>query len=130
MFFYLHPPRAEQNAMCMNSRFTQKFADDIVSVLGCFDRVIFKGYLPFGNDAHLNAFVDYRLRIRRMDFLPMIEPLSQSLVDHAKSLAADAEVPYVYFDHYRRKEDVIRKMLLEHPVQEGLVAVLCFKETC
>ena len=116
--------------MCMNSRFTQKFADSIVSVLGCFDRVILKGYLPFGNDDHLNGFVDGVLRIRRKDFLPMVETLSQTLVDHAKATAAAAGVTYQYFEGHRRKEDLIRKMLKEHPVSEGLVAVLCFKETC
>ena len=116
--------------MCTNSRFTQKFADSIVSVLGCFDRVIFKGHLPFGNDAHLNNFVDYKLRMRRKDFLPMVETLSQTLVDHGKATAAAANVPYQYFERRQRKEDLIRKMLKEHPVQEGLVAVLCFKETC
>lgn len=116
--------------MAANSRFTQKFADSIVNVLDCFDRVIVKGYLPFGNDFHLNSFVDGKLRIRRKDFLPMVEPLSQSLVDHAKAMAAAANVPYQYFDHRRRKQDLIRKILKEHPVHEGLIAVLCFKETC
>jgi hypothetical protein len=116
--------------MSTKSRFTQKFANSIVSVLGCFDRVIFKGYLPFGNDAHLNGFVDGVLRIRRKDFLPMVETLSQSLVDHAKATAAAAGVTYQYFEGRRRKEDLIRKMLKEHPISEGLVAVLCFKETC
>src|SRR6476620_10223495 len=107
--------------MCTNSRFTQKFADSIVNVLGCFDRVIFKGHLPFGNDAHLNSFVDYRLGMRRKDFLPMVEPLSESLVDHAKATAAAAKVPYQYFDRHQRKEELIRKMLNEHPVQDGWV---------
>jgi len=116
--------------MGTNPHFTQKFADAIVNVLGCFDRVIFKGHLPFGNDAHLNSFVDYKLRIRRKDFLPLVETLSQALVDHAKATAAAAGVTYQYFEGRRRKEDLIRKMLKERPIQEGLVAVLCFKETC
>lgn len=116
--------------MSTNSRFTQKFAEDIVNTLGCFDRVIFKGHLPFGNDFELNQFVDRVLRIRRKDFLPTIEPLSQALVDHAKATAAAAHVPYQYFDRHQRKEDLVRKLLQKHPVTEGLVAVLCFKETC
>lgn len=130
MFFNTHPIELEQNAMSTNSRFTQKFADSIVNVLGCFDRVIFKGYLPFGNDVQLNGFVDYRLRIRRKDFLPMVESLSQTLVDDAKATAAAAGAPYQYFEGRRRKEDLIHKILKERPLQEGLVAVLCFKETC
>ena len=37
----------------MSTNFTEKFAPSIVSVLGCHDRVIFKGHLPFGRDEHL-----------------------------------------------------------------------------
>ena len=67
--------------------FLEKFQILIVAVLSCFDRVIFKGYLPFGNEAHLNNSVDYQLKMRRMDFLPWLEELSQSLVDHAQQMA-------------------------------------------
>ncbi len=38
--------------MPTNHRFTQPFADSIVATLECHDRVIFKGYLPFGGDEH------------------------------------------------------------------------------
>ncbi len=67
--------------------FIKKFAPSIVATLRCFDRVLFKGHLPFGGDAHLNAFVDNVLKIRRKDFIPMLEKLSGKLVGHAKSLA-------------------------------------------
>jgi hypothetical protein len=71
----------EQNAM---NRFVERFTSSIVSVLGCHDRVIFRGYLPFGGDDHLNRFVDYGLKIKRKDFIPFLEPLSESLVDHVE----------------------------------------------
>ena len=51
------------------NRFVERFTSSIVAVLGCHDRVIFHGHLPFGGDEHLNRFVDYGLKIRRMDFL-------------------------------------------------------------
>jgi hypothetical protein len=41
--------------MSTNPRFAQKFASAIVSVLGCHDRVIFKGYLPFGGDVAMTT---------------------------------------------------------------------------
>ncbi len=69
------------------NRFEERFASSIVSSLGSFDRVIFKGYLPFGGDAQLNVFVDQGLKMRRMDFLPFVEQQSQALVDHAKAMA-------------------------------------------
>lgn len=51
-------------------RFVKQFALSILAVLSCFERVIFKGHLPFGDEAHLNAFVDRVLKMRRKDFLP------------------------------------------------------------
>jgi hypothetical protein len=40
------------------SRFVIKFTSLIVAVLSCFDRVIFKGFLPITNAAALNGFID------------------------------------------------------------------------
>ena len=65
-------------------RFLSKFSSLIVTILSCFDRVIFKGYLPFHNEGELNSWVDYTLRIRRIDFITQLEQRSEELVDHAK----------------------------------------------
>src|SRR5205809_3426180 len=46
----------------LNLDYTEKFSDSIVAVLGCHERVIFKGYLLFGGDGHLNSWVDGTLR--------------------------------------------------------------------
>ena len=77
----------------MSTNFTEKFAPSIVSVLGCHDRVIFKGHLPFGRDEHLNGWVDGCLQMHRMDFLPFVEKQSQTLVDHAKARAPRPAFP-------------------------------------
>ena len=79
--------------MPTNLRFTQKFASSIVSVLGCHDRVIFKGYLPFGRDDHLNGWVDGCLKMRRKDFVPFLQQQSQVLVEHAQEQARQEGAP-------------------------------------
>jgi len=66
--------------MKVAERFLEKFSAIIIATLGCFDRVIIKGYLPFRDNAHLNTFVDYKLKMRRKDFLPFLEKQSQELV--------------------------------------------------
>jgi hypothetical protein len=119
-----HP---KENAM---NEFLKKFAHLIIGALSCFDRVIFKGHLPFGNDDHLNAFVDGVLKIRRKDFIPMLEKLSHKLVDHAKALAEDADRPYEYHQGKFRKEAYIQNIIRRDAVDDGLVAVLCCQETC
>ena len=110
--------------------FADTFAEIIVAVLSCFDRVIFKGYLPFGGDEHLNSWVNYVLKMRRKDFLPWLEQHSQPLVEHAKSMAERSGQPYEYRQGKFKKEKFIQKLVREDRLTEGLVAVLCVQETC
>jgi hypothetical protein len=117
----------EQNAM---NRFVERFTSSIVAVLGCFDRVIFKGYLPIRSDGQLNRFVDHALKIRRKDFLPFVQQQSQRLVEHAQHLAQQADVPYLPVHGVHSKEKLIRDLLVQQPRSEGLVAVLAAMETC
>src|ERR1051325_10638766 len=113
----------------MPTNFTTKFASSIVSVLGCHDRVIFKGYLPFGRDEHLNGWVDHCLKMRRMDFLPFVEKQSQALVDHAKAQAENAGVPFQPLEGQTKKEKLVQELLRKSPRHEGLVTVLQVMET-
>jgi hypothetical protein len=112
------------------NRFVAKFASLIVASLSCFDRVIFKGHLPFGDDAHLNSFVDYRLKMRRKDFLPWLEKQSERLVAHAKQTAEAQGRPYLYLQGRQRKEQLIQDLIRKDRLTSGLVAILCVQETC
>ena len=114
----------------MPTNFTQKFASSIVAVLGCHDRLLFKGYLPFGRDDHLNGWVDGCLKMRRMDFLPFLDKQSQLLVDHAKSEAAKAGVPFQSLEGQPNKEKLVQRLLRDSAVKDGLVTVLQVMETC
>jgi hypothetical protein len=110
--------------------FLVKFASSIIAVLGCHDRVLFKGYLPFSDEAHLNRFVDHALRIKRKDFLTFVEQQSELLVTNAKDVAAQHGAPYLYLQGRHRKEDLVRQQIRERRLSDGLVCVLCCQETC
>lgn len=110
--------------------FLKKFRSLILSVLSCFDRVIFKGHLPFHGDAYLNHFVDHVLKIRRKDFLPLLQEKSERLVQHAKDTAEQAGRQYIYLQGRHRKEPLIARMIEQDRLTQGLVAVLCCQETC
>jgi len=110
--------------------FAEKFADTIVSVLECPDRVIFKGYLPFFRNGDLNRLCDSGLGMRRKDFIPFLEGMSEELVDHAKRVAAEAGAPYHYLQGTHDKEQIVRAEIAKRGLTEGLVAVLCCMETC
>jgi hypothetical protein len=110
--------------------FLVKFASSIIAVLGCHDRVLFKGHLPFSDEAHLNRFVDHILRIPRKDFLAFAAQQSALLVQSAKDFAAQHGAPYLYLQGRHRKEDLIRQQIRDRRLSDGLVAVLCCQETC
>ena len=110
--------------------FLAKFAASLIATLSCFDRVIFKGHLPFFGEAHLNRFVDGTLRLRRTDFLDFLEEQSEILVTHGKQLAAQFQAPYHYLQGKHRKEDLVQKIIRECRLSEGLICVLCCQETC
>jgi hypothetical protein len=116
--------------MQATNSFFAKFASSIIAVLSCHDRVIFKGHLPFSDEAHLNRFVDHSLRIKRKDFLAFAEQKSQLLVTSAKDFAAQHSAPYVYLQGRHRKEDLVQQQIRERHLSEGLVCVLCCQETC
>jgi hypothetical protein len=110
--------------------FVAKFAASIIASLSCFDRIIFKGHLPFGGEAHLNRFVDGILGMRRKDFLPFLEGKSDELVAHGKALADQHGAPYHYLQGRHRKEDLVQRTIRDRRLTEGLVCVLCCQETC
>jgi hypothetical protein len=110
--------------------FLVKFASSIIAVLGCQDRVIFKGYLPFSNEAHLNRFVDHVLRIKRKDVLAFAQEKAERLVSNAQAFATREGAPYVYLQGRHRKEELVQQQLRERRLCEGLVCVLCCQETC
>jgi hypothetical protein len=110
--------------------FLVKFASSLIAVLGCHDRVIFKGHLPFSDEAHLNRFVDHTLRIKRTDFLDFAQQKAELLVTHAKDLAAQHDAPYEYLQGRHRKEELVQQQLRERRLSEGLVCVLCCQENC
>jgi len=116
--------------MHATNSFLVKFASSIIAALGCHDRVIFKGHLPFSDEAHLNRFVDHSLRIPRKDFLAFVQEKSELLVQSGKDFAARHDAPYVYLQGRHRKEDLVGQQIRERRLSAGLVCVLCCQETC
>ncbi len=112
------------------SRFVVKFTSLIVAVLSCFDRVIFKGYLPITNGPALEGFVDHVLKIRRMDFMAFAEEQSEIVVNHAKRLAREAGAEYRFLQGAHRKDKLVDEILKRRPILEGLICVFCCMECC
>jgi hypothetical protein len=108
-----------------------KFSSLIVWVLSCFDRVIFKGHLPVSRPREFEKFVDYRLKMRRCDFLKTIAPQwSERLVDHAKDYAQQQGRLFEYRQGEVDKDAWAKEQIRQQGVREGLVGILCVQEAC
>lgn len=112
------------------SRFVLKFTKLIVATLSCFDRIIFKGYLPITDGSALERFVDNVLKIRRKDFMKFAQQQSEALVEHGKRLAQESGADYRFLQGAHRKDKIVDEILRARPISEGLICVLCCMECC
>jgi hypothetical protein len=120
-----------ENAMSTVCRFLAKFASLILATLECFDRVLFKGYLPLARATELERFVDYGLGVRRCDFINVLAPqFSNALVAHAQRWARKANRTFLYRADSFRKDQWAEKIMREQRIDRGLVGILCTMETC
>ncbi len=109
--------------------FLQQHAEKITGVLSCFDRLIFKGYLPFSYPRGMEGFL-HQQEVLLKDFRAFALDQSQKLKDHAQALAEAAGRPLIYLEKRIRKEDEARRLAAKDGVTEGLVCVFSKLETC
>jgi hypothetical protein len=111
--------------------FVAKFASLISWDLSCFDRVIFKGHLPFGYASKFAAFVDYELKMRRADFMRVVAPAwSEHLVEHGKAYAKKHDRLYEYYQGDIDKDAWAKEQWHKQLGSDGLIGVLCVMESC
>ena len=109
--------------------FFVKFASLISWKLSCFDRVIFKGHLPISRPFAFENFVDYQLKMRRADFIKSLAPRwSGRLVQYAKAFAQKCGRLYAYRQGNVDKDAWAKEQLQQHPLEEGLIGILCVME--
>jgi hypothetical protein len=69
---------------------TERYADEIAGVLGCFDRLIVTGTLP--TLCYADGMTKYLAArgIRIFDFVSFAQPLTEAIKANAEALAAGA----------------------------------------
>jgi len=73
-------------------RLILQYSERITGVISCFDRILFKGYLPLGwGDAMEGFLAQQGLKIK--DFGSFVQRQSQRLAEHAEGLANDPTGP-------------------------------------
>lgn len=95
-------------------QFITKHADKLQGTLSCFDRVLFRGYLPFFSGYAMASFLDTR-KVHRRDVKRFVLTQAYRLQDHARQLAARTGRPYQYLGERTRKEELARYPLIPEP---------------
>ena len=114
-------------------QFIAKHAAKIAGVLHGWDRIVFHGTLGRGRFNSVRGMRYYldTSRVLLKDFVEHAKIMTRTLIQSSLSEAERLGRPVQYLpSSSTRKEDVARSILLEHPVDEGLICVLKCIEPC
>jgi hypothetical protein len=79
----------QENAV---KKFIDQFTSRINGVISCFDRILFKGYLPLGWPGAMEGLLA-RERLKIKDFKSFVMKHSERIKDHAETLAQQSGRP-------------------------------------
>ena len=110
--------------------FLDKHESKITGVLSCFDRMLFRGYLPIMSGAAMAQFLNQE-GIKFRDLKSFLLEHAATLKAHAQAIAEQAGRPYIYLAATgSRKEQRAREMAEADGIREGLVCVFAQVEPC
>jgi len=110
---------------------TERYVDQILGVLSCFDRVVITGTLP--EICHAQAMSKYLTDhgVRLFDYTQWAEPLRDEIRQHAERLATKAGLTIEFIRRKDfRKEDRIQELLGKRGNRPGLVHIFSAMESC
>jgi hypothetical protein len=110
--------------------FIGQYSEKITGTLSCFDRLLFKGYLPLGYSDAMERLIGSQGLLLK-DFKRFVTKHSETIKAHAKRIADKAERPFVYLEHNTvRKEDEARRIADRDGITHGLICVFRALEAC
>ena len=115
----------------MTQMLTERYAERMVGVLSCFDRIVITGTLPgICYAGGMTSFL-YAKGIRIFDYARFAEPLREHIRLRAQEACAQAgiQIEHIAKAHIR-KEDVVAKVVQARGDHPGLVHVISAMEAC
>ncbi len=109
--------------------FVQKHQARIIGQLSCFDRVIFKGYLPLCQPGAMEAFL-CKKGVLLKDFKSFAVATSEAVKQHGLAIARQAGRPYIHLNRPHRKEEEVAAIIRRDHLTQGLICVLGTVEQC
>jgi hypothetical protein len=116
-------------AITADHPFLVKHADKVTGVLSCFDRVIFRGYLPLSYARGLSGFL-YQQKVLLKDFKDYAPRIAERIKEHVKGLVAKAGAPYRHLPSKEPMEEQARRLAKAKDLKEGIVCGFSRLETC
>ncbi len=109
--------------------FIGKYDARIHGVLACFDRMLFRGYLPIMSRWSMAQFLNGQ-DIGCSSLKPFLLENAERVKDHAIALAKKRGRPFQYLSSSIRKEDTARRLAERDGIEEGLVWVFSILGPC
>jgi hypothetical protein len=110
-------------------KFIERHADRIIGTLSCFDRILFRGYLPIMSGAAMALYLKSQ-GVRRETVKAFVLEQAARLKAHALDGCTRTGRPYQYLGNLVRKEEMARKIAERDGIKQGLVCVLSVVEPC
>jgi hypothetical protein len=110
-------------------KFIERHADNIIGTLSCFDRILFRDYLPIMSGAAMALYLKSQ-GVRRETVKAFVLEQAQRLKTHDLDWCTRTGCPYQYLGNLVRKEEMARKMAEHDGIKQGLVCVLSVVEPC
>lgn len=110
-------------------RFTEKHRDKIHGVLSCFDRMLFKGYLPIENNWTMGTFLNQK-HLKFNDLKSFLLECSEKVKDRTRAIATKYKRPIIFLRSPANKEKWAAEMVERDGIREGLICVFSQLEPC
>src|SRR5947208_3120490 len=110
-------------------QFIRKYEDRIHGALSCFDRMLFRGYLPIMSGWAMAGVLD-RLHQDFSSLKPFLLENSERVKNHAIALAQKHGRPFRYLASNIKKEEAARELAQGDGIQHGLVCIFSILEPC
>jgi hypothetical protein len=105
------------------ANFQEIHSDKILGTIECFDRMIFRGYLPFYEGRQMENFL-YGEGLLFKDLADFLKHHSEDVVNTAKTMAERLGRPYTYLNGGDlRKDDEARRIAEKDKIKDGLICV-------
>ena len=115
----------------VTSPFVTQHAGDVTGVVSGFDRLRLRGTLRSLYRPSVLLQYLFVCQVLLKGFKNYSRRLTQRILQGAEQMAKQANRPWEYLNSTRiSKEEIARRMAREHPVAEGLVAILRCVEPC